>query len=223
MPRWNIVRTIRTQTVAEHQHMVTVYANDIALYLDLPWKLRLAVAMSAPWHDTREEIFSGDLPGPNKRALLSDESRYLWDKTIDRWAEGVFPNLNTRMGMDDLDGNERLIVKTVIKIADWLDAANEMATEAQMGNRCTARHIEPNMNGALQAADKLCSMIGLPLDREEVPLPGDPVNPRVVLKDAIRESVRSCQYDQSAGPWIAKEDAEREGRYEVCTAGGDGR
>lgn len=215
--RWGIVRLLREQSISEHSHLVTIYANDVATYLNLPLNIRLSVALYAPWHDLCDEIFTGDLPGPNKRALLTAEARTRWDEITDTWAKRTFPNIMQRAGRDLLaDDKARKIVKLVVKVADWLEAATAMATETQMGNGCTKRHIVPNMLGAIETAHELCNLLHIGRDYgSEVPLTKSAADSiRDGLIRAIEGAVDAALNSQSAGPWIAREDADREGRHD---------
>jgi 5'-deoxynucleotidase YfbR-like HD superfamily hydrolase len=218
--RWGIVRLIRQQSIAEHSHLVTLYANDIATYLDLPENVRLAVALYAPWHDIADEIFTGDLPGPNKRALLDDGARRRWDERTEEWAAKTFPEYLRRSGQTGLlmDGEDHHTVKLIVKVADWLEAAVAMATETQLGNQCTRRHILPSMQGAIETAHQLCDHLKIGKNYgNEVPFTK---NVDDAKRDRLIEDISAATFaaldSQSKGPWIAKEDAEREGRHDPC-------
>lgn len=207
--RWSIVRRLREQSISEHSHIVTLYANDIATYLDLPVNVRLAVALYAPWHDLCDEIFTGDSPGPNKRALfeaMGQEAKDRYDARLREWRDRTFPDFEMRTGLPLLrDLDDSLTVKLVVKTADWLEATVAMATETQMGNQCTKRHMIPNMLGAVETANKLCDHLGLIGEAK-----------RDHLIDRIKTAAFAALDAQSKGPWIAKEDADREGRHDPC-------
>lgn len=222
LKRWSIVRTLIPQSVAEHSWLVSVYANDIAICLGFSKSLHLRLLQRALWHDAKDEIFTSDLPGPNKRGLLEaigPGAREAWKKRLSEWSNKVFHNLTTREGgsPDDL-GNE--IIELALKTADWLEASTRMATEAQMGNSCAVRHVEPNMVAAIETAHKLCEAF---FDTKIDALPtGDGPNAHAekmyfLLADAISMAVRGARHGQSAGPWITRED---EGRvYDAATGG----
>lgn len=222
LQRWGIVRTLMPQSVAEHTFLVAHYANDIAVFLGVSTPSHLRLLQKALWHDARDEIFTGDLPGPNKRGLLDaigPDAKWRWKAKIEEWANRVFKNLVNREGGAATDpGHE--VIELILKTADWLEAAVRMATETQMGNRCTERHVLPNMNAAVETARKLCEA----MSGEEVShdIPFEPKHWDIVfrtLEQAICNAVFAAQHGQSEGPWITKEDTKRT-YYEPCVDGG---
>lgn len=188
--RWSIVRTI-----ADHSFYVALYTNDICHLLDLPAEIRLAALQYALWHDV-DEIFTGDMPGPNKRALLrSEDSLANWKRQIKEWTTKVFPSFHQRSGGHDA---HIAIIKAVVKVADWMDAAIFMATEAQMGNRVAETHVPFDSGYAMSEANKLCDLLSLPEAMERN-------NPRFVLTEAIRQAVLDAGTGMSRAPKIAGE------------------
>lgn len=107
VPRWCIVRTIRTQSVAEHAFFVARYAIDIATALGIPASSRLIEYCLK--HDD-EELHTGDIPAPYKKTLNTVE------------------NLCLTRG---LTATELFIAKT----ADLLEAAMFLVDEELLGNR----------------------------------------------------------------------------------------
>lgn len=211
--RWSIVRTLMPQSIAEHTFAVTHYANDIAVYLGLPVSVHLSLLQYAIWHDAQDEIFTGDLPGPNKRGLLDaigPEAKERWDIKLREWASAVFGNLSKRNG-GKLAPDNAVIVKLVLKTADWLEASVRMANEAQMGNACAERHIVPNMNGALETLTKLIEAhYGVKIDPGGIPFNGgEPERAHLKLSQAIEHCVDRARNGQSRGPMITGEDATR--------------
>lgn len=203
LQRWGIVRTIRPQSVAEHTFLVAHYANDICVLMNFPERLHLAVLQYALWHDV-DEIFTGDQPGPNKRGLLDavgPEASGRWSAKMAEWMERAFKYLNLRNGGKH-EPDDAYAIKLVVKAADWLEASVKMATETQMGNQCTLRHIDPNLVGALETAEKLCQHL----------YAGDDEERRGVLS-ALRHHMTQCvdraRSGQSLGPWVTKEDETR--------------
>lgn len=195
--RWGIVRTLVPQSVAEHTFLVAHYANDICVLLSMPPAVCLAVLRYALWHDV-DEIYTSDLPGPSKRKLLPGDAREAWDRQLDQWSDFTFERLPGRSGVVDGDNPAAPMAtaKKIIKIADWLEASTRMATETQMGNGCTARHIEPNLRGAIAAARHL----GVWLNRVEA------VEHLITL---MAKAVEDALTGQSHGPWITNEDETR--------------
>ena len=212
LDRWAIVRTLQRQSVAEHSFMVAMYVNDICQILGdrLPMGTHFCALRYALWHDVSDEIFTSDLPGPNKRALLAAPgAREHWDATLHSWSERTFKNYRERSGLNEamrLGCYEEM--KLIVKIADWLEAACRMGEETQLGNGCTGRHVVPNLNGALATANELCDKLRIPRNGD-VPLPGSEENLRNKLLEALGNAVFNAQHGQSAGPWITREDDAR--------------
>jgi len=210
LKRWSIVRTNTPQSVAEHSWLVTMYVNDICTYLDLPKVFHLAALQYALWHDSRDEIFSGDMPGPNKRGLLEaigSDAKKRWDNKLTQWAAKVFSKVYERSGGHDahVNGSSKLI-KSIVKCADWLEAATWMATCDQMGNRCATRHIQPNMKGALEEAR---NVVMLRYGASSLLIDSDRYFVYNTLCGFINNAVDQAQNGQSRGPWITGEDDRR--------------
>lgn len=205
LKRWSIVRTVRDQSVAEHSFFVATYANDICVALGLSDKIKLLALQYALWHDFRDEIFTGDLPGPSKRAIVTD--RATWDRQLDEWSRKVFERLDQRMGVFTDPGAK--IAKLVVKLADWVDAAYEMATEAQLGNtNCRVIAVQ-QIEKAKEAAYTLFDALGYERSIiDEVPFPASepcPEEEASKLLNQIDEGFHACIYGDSKGPQIAIE------------------
>lgn len=157
IPRWQIVRTIRTQSIAEHSFQVAMYVNEICVFLKIDADIHRRALQYALWHDIRDEIISGDMPGPSKRKLVKDREH--WDREADDAATKIFGFHQNRMGMHTSE-QDQLLIKAIVKVADWLDAACEMAGEAQLGNRNVAHHITSNADHCYAAAVFLCDLLG---------------------------------------------------------------
>lgn len=216
--RWSIVRTLMPQSVAEHSWLVAMYSNDICHIFGLDDFIQLAVLKYAIWHDVDEQ-FTGDLPGPNKRALFNEmganaESR--WKFHITTWMDKVFPGWYSRSGGDA--ANSKLaatskIVKSVVKSADWLEAATRMGTETQMGNGNTNRHIRPNANGCKEELWNLYRLLGGKMPTPvEAPFEMEAGSLDERLYEALRavdQLIGSAVCGLSRGPYITGEDNRR--------------
>ncbi len=186
--RWGIARTLRQQSIADHQFMVAVYANDICCKLGVDMVLHLDVLQHALWHDTEEEIFSGDMPGPSKRAMVSDKAT--WAKRLSEWCAqtfGAFHIVRNGMGGSLI---HQTSVKYIVKAADWLDAACEMATEKQLGNQNVEVHIVRNTDMCCKAIRDMCQYLGKQEYADE-------------LQRQVRNAVKQAAHGQSLGPVIA--------------------
>lgn len=198
--RWGIVRTLMPQSIAEHSYLVAHYANDISTILGLSPVLNSTILKYALWHDLKDEIFTGDLPGPNKRGLLDaigSDAKRKWDTKLFEWAKRTFERLADRAhGPLPLSNSNNDIMLLTVKTADWLEAATRMATEFQMGNKNAERHIVPNANGAIETGRKLCHL-ALGSDK------------KFVLDGHIYKAVEDALNGASIGPCITKEDERR--------------
>lgn len=219
--RWSIVRTLMPQSVAEHSWAVGMYSNDICHIFGLEDHIQLAVLKYALWHDVDEQ-FTGDLPGPNKRALfdaMGADAEANWKFKVVQWMDKVFPMWYIRAGGDAAQHKENhssKIVKTVVKAADWLEASVRMATEHQMGNGNTRRHIEPNANGCKENLWELYRLLGGRYDRMPDAVGEGSLEHK--LRDALRDVdqlVGSAACGLSRGPYITGED-DRRTYHEPC-------
>ncbi len=122
VPRWAIVRTTRTQNVAEHSFFVAVYTMQICRFIG---RLDLAHESMgyALWHDV-DECITGDIPGPTKH------------KIVDPWAEMEFieKNMNGRFGKSAWYKDVGDEAKAVVKAADMAEEILFLAGELAMGN-----------------------------------------------------------------------------------------
>lgn len=163
VPRWSIVRTNRQQYLAEHTFFVAMYANDIGVYLGLDYEEMGVLLQKALWHDM-EEIFSGDIPGPCKRAGMGDQ-RKTWDRKLIGWLDQIFDRRPERDGSDLYaefpPADQKL--DAIVKLADMIDECCEMGTELQMGNQTVGKIYRDSMQRVVQALDKLvplCPTLG---------------------------------------------------------------
>lgn len=114
--RWAIVRTIRTQSVAEHSFFVALMMKPLLEHYgyDDPALVRDAMYY-ALIHD-RDEVLSGDIATPAKR----------------RMTPGAFDELNKEFGLDIPEPDP--VVKRAAKVLDLTEAAQFLAEEMGLGN-----------------------------------------------------------------------------------------
>lgn len=191
--RWSIVRTLRDQSIAEHQYFVAMYANDIASAIDLPMMMHVSLLQQCLWHDLEDEIFTGDIPGPAKRALQPDRESF--KGKCREWTQKVFGVIGHRNGSGHRD-SEQNVITAILKAADELDAACEMATEAQLGNRNCEIRILPPLRRGLAHLDTLFTIY--PVEK----------NTREAVIRNYESAVWSCQNDDSKGPNVFGEGFE---------------
>jgi len=71
VPRWAVVKTSRTQSVAEHSYNVAVIARKICSILALDDRDVNEVIVEALLHDT-DEVYTSDIPSPAKIHTVVD-------------------------------------------------------------------------------------------------------------------------------------------------------
>lgn len=197
VPRWAIVRTVRPQSVANHSYFVAVYTNDLCLLLDVPIKVHLAALQYALCHDW-DEIFTGDIPGPHKHKLLRLLTvKNAWTKQIRKWAEKVFPSLGQREGLGFLSDEERKTVKSIVKVADFLDAACFLGTECQIGNSNAQEWFVDQSVSCVDAVVEL----GKVMDLKE-----DTVSDVI---ESVWVAVNASRDGRSRGPSVVMEEEEK--------------
>lgn len=120
--RWQILRSNRSQSVAEHSYYVAVYADQIATYFK--WQGdRTALLRYALWHDAAE-VATGDIPGPVKRRLVDPKRLAALEV---EYLTAVFPG-NEWVLPDDIE------VRAIVSLANCIDEIFWVGTETQMGN-----------------------------------------------------------------------------------------
>jgi hypothetical protein len=122
--------------------------------------LHLACLQKALWHDV-DEIFTGDTPGPAKRAMVQDKNKA--KEVTGAWMDDVFGGVRQHRDGSGLNEFEGQVAHLILKTADELDAACQMASEVQMGNmNCRVRITGPR-DRCLNNADLLCDMLQKPV------------------------------------------------------------
>lgn len=123
--RWGVVSTIRKQSIAEHGWSVAVLADRIAR----EWfgitdeRLLYQIVRRAIFHDWRESI-TGDFPSYMKRHV---------DTTL---LEAEFGDMIDAVNTDIFVGEKwGDLVRAIVKIADYIDAAIFLRMELSHGNK----------------------------------------------------------------------------------------
>jgi 5'-deoxynucleotidase YfbR-like HD superfamily hydrolase len=121
--RWSILRRSRNQSIAEHSYYVAVYCVEIAEYID--WEgdrhllLRHALAHDLP------EIWSGDLPGPTKRAITDTQ----------RLHDFEYAQMHKILPFHRPYCRAEGEIGRILEVADRLEATLFLADEWGMGNK----------------------------------------------------------------------------------------
>lgn len=145
VPRWSIARRIRDQNVAEHSFYTTVYALGICQHFSLSPETERRVIRYALCHDF-EEIFTGDIPGPAKRAIAHEHG----------YANVIVPHVKKVLGPIFWHKDEvPQVVASIVKIASLIDEIFYMATEFQLGNMSFNTVFMNSMARLTRAVDQL--------------------------------------------------------------------
>lgn len=114
--RWQIVRTARKQTLAEHSFMVAMYALILADAVGIPDSHRYDMVLYALHHDL-SEILTGDISTVAKN-FIREEIAYDDHTTNDPFSsmDKIVPVV------DELKSRATGEAKGIVKLADLLDA-----------------------------------------------------------------------------------------------------
>jgi hypothetical protein len=117
--RWQVMPTIRKQSVAEHQHNVAKIAERLAeeVFGVIDYTTLYLVVAYALEHDDLEAVI-GDPPSYTKP--------YLDEQTM---------ALDFAPFMRDPPEDPPMLVRIIVKCADYIDAAVFLRVEISMGNR----------------------------------------------------------------------------------------
>ncbi len=115
--RWHIVHTIRDQSIAEHQYLVTVVAMELfsrmAGKLGLDESAWLPLIVGAMFHDA-PEVRYGDFPSPAKAHIREMGAPDVFEK-LDKALMPKLPYVGGDMGQ---------VVHDIISMADAIEAAH---------------------------------------------------------------------------------------------------
>lgn len=157
VPRWAIIRTIQRQNVAEHSYYVTLYAGQVADFID--WTGDRADLLDYALRHDLEEMYMSDIPGPSKRAMMTDRVHYdehCRAENVKRFGADYvkrlfYPVDETPEG----DWRTEEEIKAIIKVADLLDECFFLCLDQQLGNRAVETVFEHSLKRLLQAIVKL--------------------------------------------------------------------
>jgi hypothetical protein len=143
IPRWVIIRTIKQQSLAEHQYFVSLYATYIARQMEsITIEQIHYVTIKALTHDF-EEMITGDTPSPTKKILEFDANVKLRDMCSAPNSMAIsISSVETPINVGFL--NE------IINCADLFEACMFLADEVSLGNT-GVKELLDNMTPRLEA------------------------------------------------------------------------
>jgi len=147
--RWQIVRRLKDQNLAEHQYFVALYARQVAHVIG--WKGDIGALLTAALVHDIGELISGDLPGPFKRLF----SGQMWGD-VEAEIDGILherglwrPHRND----DDVD--------LILKVADLIDEAGWLHDEINLGNTSLVNVLSNTMQRLHEAVNALTVIKGV--------------------------------------------------------------
>jgi len=130
VPRWSIVPTINKQNVAEHSFYVALYTDKICRLSGSTDLDRLNAVSYALRHDMGE-VLTGDIPGPAKRRMTTQEQRDTEENFFHLTAPSDYVPAPSEWA------------EQVVKLADRIDELMFMRRELAMGNTMvTTLHVQ---------------------------------------------------------------------------------
>lgn len=123
VPRWGIVRTVNKQSVADHCFLVALMAPRIAIAYfnwnpERDCQSLYELTRYALLHD-QHEAYTGDIPSPMKNVTGFDKVSI---------EEAYAPWINETPTITNV------AIKTIVKLADYLESIRFLDTEVDMGN-----------------------------------------------------------------------------------------
>lgn len=135
VPRWGIARVTRKPSVAEHSYYVAQYADAIADIVEYEGD-RAALLRWALWHDA-DEIVTGDIPGPIKRALRTE---FTADLSLSMYVDDLMSKHFGPKGQAITNPSLWDAKATkIIKMADMLDDCMFLCEQTRGGNTWVER------------------------------------------------------------------------------------
>lgn len=130
--RWNIVRTIKTQSIAEHSFFVAIYAYMIAETIG--WKgPRDYLLWLALTHDL-EEIITADIVAPARKVIVDEDKA---EDFIGAQLEKRMPSIMSAWYSieDRIDAKYDDEAKRIVACADRVEPTLFLTVEGRMGNK----------------------------------------------------------------------------------------
>lgn len=137
--RWHIVNTVREQTIAEHQYLVTVIALELYARMvgidnrEGPnWREVCALLAAAMFHDA-PEVRYGDFPSPAKRYIRDIVgSTSEWSDVFDAMDKALMPALPY------VGGKAAPAIMDFVHMADAIESAHWISENKAGGSHTDA-------------------------------------------------------------------------------------
>lgn len=166
--RWGIVRTIRRQSVAEHQYFVGVWTPELLRFVGVENASLILQAVEYALHHDDPEIVSGDVPTPLKKRLppgLIDEATSFRIKPLETPPEFILKAVKALDYLEALAflyeeqaiGNHRLLRLINLLHTKFMKACDDFQDAAARSPDCTGFHpidrqwVYKNLKKALDA------------------------------------------------------------------------
>jgi 5'-deoxynucleotidase YfbR-like HD superfamily hydrolase len=120
--RWGIVRTIRTQSVAEHSFWVAIWVPRLLRTVGVNDPVVLLAAVEYALTHDMEEVTSGDIATPFKSRL----NKVALHEAIESFGLSASPRL---AGLPEAD-----MIKAAVKVIDLFEACAFLAEDSNLGN-----------------------------------------------------------------------------------------
>lgn len=141
--RWQIVRTIRHQTLAEHSFMVAMLSLFVCDEIGVPERMRYSILLHALHHDL-PEIITGDMSTVAKD-IIKNEGCVQAIEAVDN----VFPKVPE---IAERVGN---LGRRVVKLADLIDAIVFLDVEGVGSHsKKVKKRIKKSFNAYIEDAEK---------------------------------------------------------------------
>ena len=160
--RWQGIRMIKVENTAEHSYYVALFSLFIAESLALPKSTKNKAIQYALLHDY-DEVFTGDIRHSLKyQTSVGEDIRYSIKKYVGEVMDGLSDkSFYNRVLKETIESESDYMVKSIVKIADWLSMYFIMKNEIEMGNISVTKHFEYCKSQLLELSSNLENNIGI--------------------------------------------------------------
>lgn len=152
--RWNGLRLIKNESVAQHSWLVTLFAKLICEGLGVESLLKLIILEDCLLHDG-DEIWDHDVNynvkynvynGKEIRVLLDSFKNFMFEKNEDLSFLQQKPKTQENIDM--------VFVKMIVKICDWMSCVYYIGKEVEMGNKFVEDRLVESIARMAEVCDK---------------------------------------------------------------------